>query len=305
MTATEQGMLTTVMQLQDSLAQLTQIEPHALNWLQFQYLKQLNQQALGVSALAQLFKVDKSNASRQLKLLAQHGWLSMLDSSRDGRARMAVITPAGRLQYLDYQSQVDKRFALIQAQFTAQQWQQQQEHITRLHKAIRQSQLQQGFELREIEPKDNQAIASIIRQVSAEYGLGADQGFAVADVTLDSLAAVYQASGSGYWVISYQGKLLGGGGIAPLAGSNPTDKICELQKMYFLPSLRGRGLARRLAQHALQFAKDAGYQQCYLETTARLTEAIALYQSLGFESLCAAKGNTGHNSCELAMLKQL
>ncbi len=40
--------------------------------------------------------------------------------------------------------------------------------------------------------------------------------------------------------------------------------------MYFMPSLRGLGLGRRLVLQALDEARALGYQRCYLETTAVL-----------------------------------
>ena len=45
--------------------------------------------------------------------------------------------------------------------------------------------------LRPLQATDNAAIAAVIRSVSAEFGLAPSQGFAVADVTLDDLHAVY------------------------------------------------------------------------------------------------------------------
>ncbi|MGL4222438.1 MAG: GNAT family N-acetyltransferase, partial [Shewanella sp.] len=91
-------------------------------------------------------------------------------------------------------------------------------------------------------------------------------------------------------------------GIAPLANNAG---ICELQKMYFMPEIRGKGLAKRLALLALDFARQTGYQSCYLETTAILKEALKLYEHLGFYPLSAPLGNTGHDACEIPMLLPL
>ncbi|OAN19084.1 acetyltransferase [Photobacterium jeanii] len=159
---------------------------------------------------------------------------------------------------------------------------------------------QHGYTLRSLTALDNTAIATIIRKVSAEYGLTADKGYGVADPTLDDMSQVYAAADSAYWVIEKDQRILGGGGVAPLAGE---EKVCELQKMYFLPQLRGKGLARALAVKALKFAREQGYRACYLETTAELGEAIALYESLGFVRINQALGNTGHDACEVRMLK--
>ncbi|CAI1756613.1 Predicted acetyltransferase [Serratia proteamaculans] len=157
--------------------------------------------------------------------------------------------------------------------------------------------------VRPITADDNAAIANVIREVSAEHGLTADKGYTVSDPNLDVLYQLYSLPRSAYWVIEVDGKIAGGGGVAPLQGGE--DGICELQKMYFLPVLRGQGLAKRLALQALEFARQQGFRCCYLETTASLTQAIGLYEHLGFEHIDQAMGTTGHVDCEVTMLKTL
>ena len=156
--------------------------------------------------------------------------------------------------------------------------------------------------IRPINAADDAAVAAVIRAVSAEYELTPEKGYSVADATLDHLSEVYAADGHIYLVIEANGQILGGCGIGALAGDNNT---CELQKMYFLPTIRGRGLATAIAQLCMNFARDYGYQQIYLETTALLPEALRLYQSLGFSVLPQHLGNTGHTVCEIPMLKSL
>ena len=156
--------------------------------------------------------------------------------------------------------------------------------------------------VRKLEKHDNKGIAYVIRNVSAEYGLTADKGYGVADPTLDDMYSVYQQQNASYWVVEHQGEIVGGGGFAPLAGK---PEVCELQKMYFLPQTRGQGFAKKIALQSLELAKQLGYQQCYLETTECLKEAIGLYKKLGFERLDTPLGNTGHDACEVAMLKAL
>lgn len=160
-----------------------------------------------------------------------------------------------------------------------------------------------NLHLRPMVASDNPSVARVIRTVSAEFGLTADKGYTVADPNLDRLFALYSEVNSAYWVVEMDGEVVGGGGIAPLLCSAPD--ICELQKMYFLPQLRGLGLARRLALQALDFARDRGFRRCYLETTASLTRAIALYEQLGFEHITEPLGCTGHVDCEVRMLKAL
>ncbi|WP_423731818.1 GNAT family N-acetyltransferase [Hafnia paralvei] len=159
------------------------------------------------------------------------------------------------------------------------------------------------LQVRPMVPSDNSDIAQVIREVSAECGLTADKGYTVSDPNLDHLFDVYSQPRSAYWVVELDGKVVGGGGIAPLEGADLT--LCELQKMYFLPVLRGKGLAKQLALQAMDFARENGFTQCYLETTASLTAAIALYEKLGFQYIDEALGSTRHVDCEVRMLRDL
>ena len=160
------------------------------------------------------------------------------------------------------------------------------------------------YQIRPIRPKDNTEIAQVIREVSKEFGLAPESGFAVADPVLDDLYTVYQQANAQYWVIeNQQGKILGGGGLSPLKG-DPT--ILEIQKMYFLPKIRGLGLAKQLLEHAFDFAAQHGFKVCYLETTQQLKQALKLYEKLGFIYLHHPLGNTGHShACEIWMEKSV
>lgn len=160
------------------------------------------------------------------------------------------------------------------------------------------------YKIRTIEQKDNVKIAYLIREVSKEFGLAAESGFAVADPILDNLYQVYQQPNAQYWVIeSDQGEILGGGGIAPLQGNS---SILEIQKMYFDHAIRGHGLAKQILSLAFEFAKQQQFKLCYLETTTSLWQAVKLYEKIGFEHLNSPKGHTGHShACEIWMQKQL
>ncbi|MDR0219247.1 MAG: GNAT family N-acetyltransferase [Enterobacteriaceae bacterium] len=160
-----------------------------------------------------------------------------------------------------------------------------------------------GYSIRLITPQDNAGIAAVIRAVSAEHGLTADKGFAVADPILDTLYEVYSQPRSAYWVVEMAGKVVGGGGVAPLAGGD--ENTCELQKMYLSSVLRGKGVARQIVAQSLAFGTEQGFTRCYLETTENLKAAIALYEKLGFSYLDAPLGNTGHSDCEVRMVKML
>lgn len=156
--------------------------------------------------------------------------------------------------------------------------------------------------IREIQPEDNQQVASVVREVLMEMG-APKAGTAYEDVALDDMYNTYRDDRKEYFVVEEKGRIIGGAGIAPLPGLE--EKVCELQKMYFLPEARGKGLGVKMMDTCLQFAKTQGFEQCYIETLPYMKDARKLYTKTGFKSLDKPIGNTGHYSCTMWMLKHV
>jgi len=156
--------------------------------------------------------------------------------------------------------------------------------------------------IREIQQKDNVSIAKVIRAIFHELD-APKVGTAYADPILDTLFEVYQEPRSVYYVVEKDGKVVGGCGVAPL--ENGDASVCELQKMYFAPEIRGTGYAEKIIEKCLEFAQKQGFEICYLETLSFMTTAQKLYKRIGFENIDGPMGNTGHNSCEVWMTKKL
>lgn len=156
--------------------------------------------------------------------------------------------------------------------------------------------------IREIQQKDNESIAKVIRTIFHELD-APKLGTAYADPILDTLYEVYQAPRSVYYVVELEGKVVGGCGVAPL--ENAEVSVCELQKMYFAPEIRGFGYAEKIIKKCLEFAKTQGFEICYLETLSFMTAAQKLYKRIGFEHIEGPMGSTGHSSCEVWMTKNI
>lgn len=156
--------------------------------------------------------------------------------------------------------------------------------------------------IRPLNEADNAAVAHVIRSVFIEIG-APTTGTAYADPILDRLSTVYDKQGAVYFVLESESRIIGGAGIAPLDGG--IAGVCELQKMYFLPEARGRGMGAELMQKCLDAARQFGYSQCYIETLDMMQAAQKLYAKSGFRYLDAPLGDTGHNSCQVWMLKDL
>lgn len=75
--------------------------------------------------------------------------------------------------------------------------------------------------------------------------------------------------------------------------------------MYFLPEARGVGMGQKFITLCLEKAKALDYEKCYLETVRRMWQANLVYEKMGFKPLEKPLGNTGHNSTEVWMLREL
>lgn len=160
----------------------------------------------------------------------------------------------------------------------------------------------ENWVIRKIKKEDNQQVAKLIRAVFDELSIP-KVGTAYADPYLDLMFEEYIKPRSAYFVVEFQGKIVGAAGVAPLENEDPS--ICELQKMYFLPQIRGLGIGSQVMEKCLQSAKDFGFENCYLETMPFMHDAQKLYKKVGFEYINAPLGSTGHTSCPVWMLKKL
>lgn len=156
--------------------------------------------------------------------------------------------------------------------------------------------------IREIQPEDNQVISHIIKSVLIEFN-DALEGTAFYDKETDSMFEAYQEEKSVYYVAILHDEIVAGCGIKNL--KNGAMEICEIQKMYMKPYAREKKIGKQLILKSLDFAKKAGFQNCYLETFPNMEAAINLYKKNGFKLLENPLGNTNHYACTIWMLKQL
>lgn len=150
-------------------------------------------------------------------------------------------------------------------------------------------------ELRPIQPADVPALLAIIEDSRREYG--------IEDPADATLFQAYQRQRTLYFVAVLQGEVVGGAGVAPLAGADPL--TCELQRMYLRADVRARGIGEALLQRCLAAARQFLYVRCYLETVAQMQGALEFYARNGFINLQAPVGRTGHEPNNRWMMRPL
>ena len=154
-----------------------------------------------------------------------------------------------------------------------------------------------------IAPAHNKALAAIIRAALEEFGAN-KPGTVYFDDSTDHLYELFYGTPQSFYFVAQDGEtVLGGAGIFPTEGLGNT--TCELVKMYLTPNARGTGLGKKLIATCLAEAKKLGFTHVYLETMPELKKAVSVYEKFGFTYLTGPMGNSGHNGCDIWMIKTL
>src|SRR5262249_55936601 len=91
-------------------------------------------------------------------------------------------------------------------------------------------------------------------------------------------------------------------GTCALLRLSPT--VVELAKLAVAPAAQRRGIGRRLTVAALEHARARGAEKVGLVSNSKLTSAIRLYESLGFEH-APAPTDTCYASADVYMERPL
>jgi putative acetyltransferase len=133
------------------------------------------------------------------------------------------------------------------------------------------------YEVRDWRADDRQAAAAVIGSVLAEYGLGWEPDGADRDVI--EVESCYLSKGGEFWVVEWQGTVVGTGGYYPTSRG---ELAVEIRKMYLLGSVRGKGLGKYLLAELERSIFSRGYRQIWVETASVLTEAVLMYEKSGY-----------------------
>lgn len=243
-------------------------------------LYELGQESgLSASGLAASLRLDPAYLSRILGRFGQRGLLERASNPRDRRGSVLTLTEEGRAAAaaLDRASQGSvarivrplapaDRTALLQAMET----------IRGLLGGDR------GHDTRAVVIRAQRMgeVSWVAHRHATLYrdAYGWDGRF---ETMVTQVAADFLKSHDGAceqcWVAERGGAILGSVTLV-----RADERVAKLRLLYVEPAARGLGLGRRLVEHCLAFARAAGYRRITLWTNDCLTEACALYQSLGF-----------------------
>ncbi len=120
---------------------------------------------------------------------------------------------------------------------------------------------------------------SLAGELFLEYSgdIGLDLSFQDFDRELAALSVQYGPPYGGIILLRAGDRWAGCVGVRRCEGDT-----AELKRMYVRREFRGRGFGRLLGENALALAHRLGYRAIRLDTLPDMSEAIALYRSLGF-----------------------
>jgi len=130
-----------------------------------------------------------------------------------------------------------------------------------------------------IESTETPEFVRLARDLFVEYSESLEvdlcfQGFAE---ELASLPGHYARPAGRLLLASTESSVLGVVALRPILSTD-----CEMKRLYVRSSGRGTGLGRLLTHALIKEARLAGYRRVLLDTLPRMTEAQALYRSMGF-----------------------
>jgi putative acetyltransferase len=131
---------------------------------------------------------------------------------------------------------------------------------------------------------------AIGRTLFREYAasLNVDLCFQSFEHELETLSTMY-AHPDGALVLAIASS--DGAAVACVAVRRLDRETCEMKRLYVRPAARGHGLGRRLVDTLVADARKLGYRRMRLDTLPSMTEARALYASLGFREIPAYTAN--------------
>lgn len=123
--------------------------------------------------------------------------------------------------------------------------------------------------------EESEIIIDLFGKYINEVNLNLDfQGF---EDELKELPGKYDSPGGIIYLALIAQKPVGCIAVKPLFKNDS-----EMKRLYIKPDYRGMGISSKLTEYAINFAREYGYDNMYLDTLASMTPAIKLYKKHGF-----------------------
>jgi DNA-binding MarR family transcriptional regulator/GNAT superfamily N-acetyltransferase len=224
-----------------------------------------------VRLLRARMRLDSGYMSRLLRSLEADRLIELTPRADDRRTRVARLTAAGIAE----RALLDERSDALARSLLAGLSRPQQERLVAAMRDVERLLTAGGVEIVPVDPEHEDA-RHCLREYVAELNRRSERGFDPA-VGATALAHEVRPPAGQFFVAYLQGEAVGCGAVKHRAGA-PS----EIKRMWVSPRVRGLGVGRRLLLRLEAGARAGGGRTARLETSAVLTEALALYRSAGW-----------------------
>ena len=215
--------------------------------------------------------LDSGYVSRLLRSLEAGDLITVAPGARDRRIRVARLTGAGRRE----RERLDRRSDELAGSLLAPLSPAQRERLVAAMGEVERLLTAASVEIRPTDPEHPDSRYCLAQYV-AELNNRSERGF---DPSVGATALPHEVRppAGRFFVARLRGETIGCGAVKFHA-----EAPAEIKRMWIAPSARGLGLGRRLLETLEECARDSGAKVAHIETSAVLTEAIALYRSAGW-----------------------
>jgi DNA-binding MarR family transcriptional regulator/N-acetylglutamate synthase-like GNAT family acetyltransferase len=229
-----------------------------------------------VRLLRSRLDLDSGYVSRLLRSLESAGLIELNASAADRRIRVARLTTAGRRERATLDRRSDKLAQSLLAPLSSEQ----RQRLVAAMRDVERLLVAASVEIRPVDPEDPDAQYCLAEYV-AELNRRSTRGF---DPSVGATARPDEVRPpAGQFFVGY----LHGNAIGCGAVKHHADAPAEIKRMWIAPEARGLGLGRRLLETLEACALARGAPVAHIETSAVLTEALALYRSTGWIEVAA------------------
>jgi DNA-binding MarR family transcriptional regulator len=215
--------------------------------------------------------LDSGYLSRLLRSLEAAELVNVAMSDGDQRVRVARLTASGRRERATLDERSDKLAQSLLAPLNSQQ----REQLVVAMREVERLMIAASVELRPVDPEHLDARYCLAEYV-AELNRRSTRGFDPS-VGATALPREIRPPAGEFFVAYLHDEAIGCGGV-----KHHADAPAEIKRMWIAPQARGLGLGRRLLETLEACALAGGAQVAHIETSAVLTEALALYRSAGW-----------------------
>jgi DNA-binding MarR family transcriptional regulator/GNAT superfamily N-acetyltransferase len=215
--------------------------------------------------------LDSGYLSRLLRSLEADGLVKVGPSDQDRRARIARLTAAGRREL----AALDQRSDALAHSLLEPLDSSQRRRLVAAMREVERALVAGSVEIKPVDPEHPDAVYCLAEYVS-ELNRRSERGF---DPSVGATALPHEVRPpAGEFFVAYLHDAPVGCG----AVKHHEDAPAEIKRMWIAPSARGLGLGRRLLERLEACARAGGAKVAHIETSAVLSEALALYRSTGW-----------------------